>query len=309
MPKTWKRTRRNRAMPEWKGVISAIVTPLKKSGEMVDCEAIGAYCDFQVEKGIDGIFALGSTGEGPLLSMHERKTVAEALVHHVNHRVKVIIQTGCMTARDTTELTRHAFDIGADAAGIIVPYYYRLDEEAIFGHFARVADGVPGFPLFVYNIPEYTGNNVTATLFGRIVDRIETVVGVKTSHPDIIQVQGYVRAAGDRCAVFVGHDGLILAALSTGAVGIVSGNGSAFPEPLVEIYRAFVSGDLKRLKEGQAFVDRLRQVLGDGGIASFKTALRFRGIEVGHVREPHRDLSDPEATELGRALRELGVVD
>jgi 4-hydroxy-tetrahydrodipicolinate synthase len=277
-------------MPEWKGVISAIVTPLKKSGEMVDCEAIGAYCDFQVEKGIDGIFALGSTGEGPLLSMHERKTVAEALVHHVNHRVKVIIQTGCMTARDTTELTRHAFDIGADAAGIIVPYYYRLDEEAIFGHFARVADGVPGFPLFVYNIPEYTGNNVTATLFGRIVDRIETVVGVKTS------------------PVFVGHDGLILAALSTGSVGIVSGNGSAFPEPLVEIYRAFVSGDLKRLKEGQAFVDRLRQVLGDGGIASFKTALRFRGIEVGHVREPHRDLSDPEATELGRALRELGVV-
>lgn len=299
---------RDKNMPVWKGVVSAIVTPLKDGGNSIDPEAMCDYCDFIIERGVDGIFALGTTGEGPLLSTSERKSIAEALVAHVNRRVAVIIQTGCIRAEQTIELTKHCRDIEADAAGIVLPYYYNLDDEAIFDHFVRIADTVPGFPLFIYNIPECTGNNLSPDLFGRLIDRIETVVGVKTSNCDIFQVQNYIRIAEDKCSVFIGCDGLILASLSAGVRGIVSGNASVFPEPFVRIYQVLDRGELQKAREYQLSIDKLIEVLAKGGIASFKKALELRGIRVGGVREPNRNLSDEEAAELRESLREMGLV-
>ncbi|MFB0506744.1 MAG: dihydrodipicolinate synthase family protein [Thermodesulfobacteriota bacterium] len=299
---------RDKNMRVWKGVVSAIVTPLRDGGNDIDAEAMREYCDFIIQKGVDGIFALGTTGEGPLLSLSERKAIAEALVAHVNGKVPVIIQTGCIRAEQTIELTKHCHDIEADAAGIVLPYYYNLDDEAIFDHFMRIADTVPGFPLFIYNIPECTGNNLSPDLFGRLIDRIETVVGVKTSNCDIFQVQDYVRIAEDKCSVFIGCDALILASLSAGVRGIVSGNASVFPELFVMIYQAFDRGELQKVREYQLSIDKLIEVLAKGGIASFKKALELRGIRVGGVREPNRNLSDGEAAELRESLREMGLV-
>lgn len=299
---------RDKNMRVWKGVVSAIVTPLRDGGNDIDAEAMREYCDFIIQKGVDGIFALGTTGEGPLLSLSERKAIAEALVAHVNGKVPVIIQTGCIRAEQTIELTKHCHDIEADAAGIVLPYYYHLDDEAIFKHFVRIADTVPGFPLFIYNIPECTGNNLSPDLFGRLIDRIETVVGVKTSNCDIFQVQDYVRIAKDKCSVFIGCDALILASLSAGVRGIVSGNASVFPELFVMIYQAFDRGELQKVREYQLSIDKLIEVLAKGGIASFKKALELRGIRVGGVREPNRNLSDGEAAELRESLREMGLV-
>ncbi len=299
---------RDKNMPVWEGAVSAIVTPLKDEGNNIDPAAIREYCDFIIEGGADGIFALGTTGEGPLLSTSERKSIAEALVAHVNGRVPVIIQTGCIRAEQTIELTKHCRDIDADAAGIVLPYYYNLDDEAIFDHFVRIADTVPGFPLFIYNIPECTGNNLSPDLFGRLIDRIETVVGVKTSNCDIFQVQDYIRIAEDKCSVFIGCDALILASLCAGVRGIVSGNASVFPELFVRIYQAFDRGELQKAREYQLSIDKLIEVLAKGGIASFKKALELRGIRVGGVREPNRNLSDEEAAELKESLMELRLV-
>ncbi len=295
-------------MPVWKGVMSAIVTPLRDGGNDIDPEAVREYCDFIIEKGVHGIFALGTTGEGPLLSMTERKSIAEAIVTHVNGRVTVVIQTGCMRAEQTIELTKHSRDIGADAAAIVLPYYFELDEEAIFQHFMRIAHAVPDFPLFIYNIPQCTGNNLTPNLFKRILDGLRTIVGVKTSNDDIFQIQDYVRIAGDRCSVFIGYDGLILSALCAGVNGIVSGNASAFPEPFIGIYQAFERGEVQEARKYQRVIDKLRTVLEGGGTAAFKTALDLTGIKVGGVREPHRNLSAEEVAKLRESLREMGLV-
>jgi dihydrodipicolinate synthase/N-acetylneuraminate lyase len=295
-------------MPVWKGVIPAIVTPLRDGGNAIDLEALRGYCDFIIEKGVDGIFALGTTGEGPLLSMSERKSVGEALVAHVNKKVPVIVQTGCMRAEQTIELTKHSRDIGADAAGVLLPYYYPLDDEAIFEHFMRIADAVPAFPLFIYNIPQCTGNNLKPHLFGKLIDRIETIAGLKNSNPDLFQIKDYIRIAEDRCSIFIGYDALIHAGLSAGASGIVSGTASAFPEPFVNIYQAFESGEFQKTRQDQLLIDKLEKVTRCGDIASFKTALDFRGIRVGSVREPNRNLSVEEAAKLRESLRDMGLV-
>lgn len=295
-------------MPVWKGVIPAIVTPFRDGGSDIDLEALRQYCDFIIEKGVDGIFTLGTTGEGPLLSISERKSIAEALVAHVNRRVLVIVQTGCMRAEQTIELTKHCRDIGADAAAVVLPYYYSLDDQAIFEHFMRIADAVPAFPLFIYNIPEFARNNLKPDLFGKLIERIETIVGLKNSSSDIFQAKDYIRVAGDKCSIFVGCDALIQAVLSAGANGIVSGTASAFPEPFVGIYQAFESGELQKTRECQLFIDKLIGVTGNGDIASFKKALECRGMRVGDVREPNRSLSDQEAAKLRESLRKMGLV-
>jgi len=296
-------------MLTWEGVIAAIVTSLKDEGGKIDTEAMRSYCDFIVQKGVQGLFVGGTTGEGPLLSLQERKSIAETVVDQVKGKTRLIIQTGCITTDETIELTRYSRSVGADAAGIVLPYFYHLDDDALFKHFFKIANAVPGFPLFIYNIPQCTCNNLSPRLFEKLLEKIESLVGIKTSNPDIFQIQEYVRVAEDRCSVFVGCDGLILAGLSAGVRGIVSGNASAFPEPFIRIYQAFERGELEKAREYQLFIDKLRNVLGDGRyIASFKKSLGFRGIKVGSVREPNREFSAEETAKLRESLRELGLV-
>lgn len=296
-------------MQDWKGVIPAIVTPMSRDGKSVDHGALREYCDFMVERGVQGIFCCGTTGEGPLLSISERREIAETIVSHIKKRIKVIVQTGYITTEGSVELTVHSQSIEADAAGVVFPYYYHLPEDILYMHFLDIAEAVPGFPIFIYNIPQYTGNNLSLELFEKLLVSVKNIVGVKNSSANMLHMMGLIQRARGRCAVFAGNDGLILPALCAGADGIVSGNASAFPEPFVEMYRAFMNGDLKAAREMQLFIDRLRKVLASGrDIESFKKALEFRGFGAGGVRPPNRNLTEDEAKTLKKSLNELGLL-
>ena len=296
-------------MEEWKGVIPAMVTPLKDEGRSLDVDALRRYCAFLAERKVDGVFCGGTTGEGPLLSMDERKNLAEVTVSQLRGKVSVIVQTGCIRTDQTLELTKHARDIGADAAGVVLPYYYTYSDEMLYAYFAEIAESVPDFPLFIYNIPGCTTNNIGVGLFERLLNGISSIVGIKNSSDDIFQTSSFIHIAGKRCAIFNGSDGLLLPALSIGAAGFVSGNASAFPEPFVELFRAFKEGDLVRARDRQRFIDQLRKILASGrDNASFKRALQFRGMPVGGVRRPDRDLTDEESARLRDSLQGLDLL-
>ena len=296
-------------MKEWKGVIPAMVTPLKDEGRSLDVDALKRYCAFLAVRKVDGVFCGGTTGEGPLLSVDERKKLAEVTVSQLKGKVSVIVQTGCIRTDQTLELTKHARDIGADAAGVVLPYYYTYSDETLYAYFAEIAESVPAFPLFIYNIPGCTTNNIGAGLFERLLNSIDSIVGIKNSSDDIFQTSSFIHIAGKRCAIFNGSDGLLLPALSIGAAGFVSGNASAFPEPFVELFHAFKEGDLVRARDRQRFIDQLRKILASGrDNASFKRALQFRGVPVGGVRRPDRDLTDEESARLRESLRSLDLL-
>jgi 4-hydroxy-tetrahydrodipicolinate synthase len=296
-------------MEEWQGVVPAMITPLLNGGRGVDSGGLKGYCEFLADSKVHGVFCCGTTGEGPLLSPEERMKVAEVTVSVLKGRVRVVVQTGSITTDQTIALTKHARDIGADAAGLVLPYYYTFGDEMLYAHFMEVAEAVPGFPLFLYNIPGCTTNNISMTLLARLLERIGSIVGIKNSTDDLFQTIGFIRLAGDRCAVFNGNDGIILPALSVGARGLVSGNASAFPEPFLELFSAFQSADLEKAREMQRRIDTLRQVLAKGrDNASFKRALSFRGIPAGNVRKPDRDLNDEETAHLKNELEKLGFL-
>ncbi len=296
-------------VPEIRGVICPIVTPFDER-DRVDLVSTRRLIDFLLAHRIAGLMVGGTTGEGMLLTLGERKALCEAVVEHVAGRVPVIAHTGCIRTAETIELTRHARDVGATAASMIVPYFFSLDDEALFRHFTAIAEAVPDFPLFLYTFPGNAKNDISASLFERLLRAAPNIVGIKSSNPSLIRLQEYIEVGGDRVAVFCGVDGLMLPALTLGARGQISGNANVFPEVFCDLYEAFLSGDQLRALSLQRLVNRIRAVFRDGVTpAYFKAGLRLRGISVGRVRAPMRELKPEESQAVEEGLRALGLIE
>jgi 4-hydroxy-tetrahydrodipicolinate synthase len=160
--------------------------------------------------------------------------------------------------------------------------------------------------MYLYNIPGFAGNAVTASLIARLRPVCPSIVGMKHSDANLVRLQEFQQAGGPDFAIFNGSDAVAMAALTLGARGCVSGNSSAVPEVLLALYRAVRAGDLSAARVEQDRLHEVRALLGDGlNLAAFKTALRLRGIPVGGVRAPHRGLTPEEEARLERGMADF----
>lgn len=261
------------------GTLAAAITPLRDGGAALDEDAFAPYVDFLVAGGLDGILALGTTGEGILLSVEERKRAAELFVEAARGRFQVAAHAGAQTTADTVELARHASGSGADAVAVIAPPYYVLDEEALYRHFSAAAEAAEPLPFYLYEFKRRAGYSIPLPVIRRLGDRI---AGLKVSNQPWEAVEPYLIEGLD---VFVGAETLVERGLAAGAAGAVSGLAAAFPE----------GGPEKRaVLEGYPFQAALKFVLGR------------RGVPVREdVRAPLRTLSEDEREELGRWLESL----
>lgn len=290
------------------GIVCPMVTPFDEENH-IDYESTCQVMDFLLSKRVDCLMVGGTTGEGMLLSVAERKALCEAVVRHVAGRVPVIAHVGCMSTRDTIELIRHAESAGATAASIIVPYFFSLDDDSLFGHFVSIANVVPDFPIFLYTFPGNAKNDVSPVLLKRLLSAAPNIVGIKSSNPDLVRLQKYVEAGGNGFLTFCGVDGLMFPALAVGAKAQVSGNSNVFPETFGALYEAFAAGDMERARSLQQFINRIRMVFKDGITpAYFKAGLKLRGIPAGYVRPPMRELTPDESREVERGLCALELI-
>ena len=288
---------------KFRGPFAAMVTPFSDDGGQVSKPRLAAYCEFLIVRGIGGLFAFGTTGEWPLLSEEERAAGARALVRQAAGRVPVIVHAGAHGTAQAIRLARAAREAGATAASLISPPYYPLEEEALLEHFTAVARAVPGFPVFVYNLPELAGNDITPGLLLSVARKADNVIGLKYSGPSLERLADYRRVMGPDFSLFCGNDSLALAALEQGADGLVSGNASARPELLVSIYSLFRAGLLAEAAAKQAELDRFitgREEASE--LSFFKTLLALRGVPVGEVRPPLARLGEKGRAALGRWL-------
>ncbi|MBE3581001.1 MAG: 4-hydroxy-tetrahydrodipicolinate synthase [Thermoanaerobacteraceae bacterium] len=291
-----------------RGVIPAMVTPFNRSGE-IDEKAIKEYVEFLLGRGVHGLFPCGTNGEGLLLSVEERKWVAHIVVEQVAGRVPVVVHTGAINTRDTMELTKHAKDIGADAVGIVAPFYFPHDDESLEQHFRNVAFSVPDMPIYLYNIPGNAKNDLSPALVARLRRECPNIVGIKDSSKDLERLKEYIDVTDENFTVIVGTDSLFYPGLEVGAVGVVSAVANVFPEAVVQIYSYYRDGKFAEARAQQDYVNRLRDVLKRGPyITPYREALRLRGLDLGDPRPPLRLLSEAEREELYRGLRELGAV-
>lgn len=272
---------------KFSGVYAAMTTPFNDDLTTISGERLQLYTEFLLARGVDGLFALGTTGEWPLLSIDERLKVTELLVQIVKKRVPLIIHCGANTTASAVRLARHAKEAGATAVSVIAPPYYRLDDEALIEHFEAVAKSVDNLPVFLYNIPSNTGNDILPSVAARIVAGSSNVVGMKYSGDDYLRFRSYRQLLGRDFTLFCGNDSFALPWLIEGADALVSGNAAAYPEILVGLWGAFASANLRGAKRAQEVLDEIIEDRDRGReLSYFKNILACRGVSVGDVRPP-----------------------
>jgi len=279
---------------ELRGALAASATPLRDGGAELDEGAIAPIVDFLVGGGVSGLLALGTTGEGILFDVGERKRAAERFVEAAAGRVAVAVHCGAQTTADTAELAAHAAEAGADAVAVIGPPYFALDDRGLLEHFAAAAAACAPLPFYLYEFAARSGYQVPLPVIDALRERAANLTGLKVSDTPWERFEPYLI---DGLDVLVGPEALINRGLEGGAVGAVSGLAAAFPELVARVVT-------EPTEEGAAEAGRLRATVNTFPFhATIKHVLALRGVPVGpDVRAPLRGLDDEERSELERVV-------
>ncbi|MCS7180454.1 MAG: dihydrodipicolinate synthase family protein, partial [bacterium] len=249
---------------------------------------------FLISKGLDGLYVCGSTGEFPLMSVEERKKVAEIVKDEVGNKIKIIVHIGSLSTKNSIELAKHSEKIKVDAISSIPPFYYSFSFEEIYNYYKRVASSV-SLPFLFYYIPQTTGiflKNEQILKLGEI----DNIIGLKYTYTDFYLLQDLLIKMKGQWIAFSGPDELFLPALTMGVVGCIGSTQNILPEIFIEIYKSFKNGDIEKAGKLQKRVTEAVNLLHKyGGITSRKIALKFRGIDAGFAREPFlKDLKEKD---------------
>lgn len=280
-----------------RGALAAALTPLRAAGEALDEDAFAPYVDFLVAGGVDGLLALGTTGEGFLLPVEQRLRAAQLYVEAARGRLQVAVHCGAQSTWDTVELATHAADIGADAVAVMAPPYFPLDGEELLSHLSAAAKACAPTPFYVYEFAARSGYPVPLEVLERLRDEAPNLRGLKVSDTPWEQFAPYLVEGLD---IFVGPEALLPQGLAAGAVGAVSALASTFPELVVAAVRNPGGSDLASVRAA------LEQFPFQ---AAAKLVLAKRGVPVGpDVRRPLRMLTDAERRELEQWLESSSPV-
>jgi dihydrodipicolinate synthase/N-acetylneuraminate lyase len=273
-----------------KGALAAALTPLRDGGSALDEDAFAPYLGFLADGRLDGILALGTTGEGILLSVPERKRAAEVFLASADGRLQVAVHCGAQTSADTVVLAEHAAAAGADAVAVIAPPYFRLDADSLLEHFRRAARACAPTPFYLYEFEAVSGYPIPLEVIARLREEAANLAGLKVSDAPFEKVQPYLVEGLD---VFVGAEALLAQGLGAGAAGAVSGLAAAFPAEVAEVVGAPSPDGARRVGDLRAGIERFPRH------AALKLLVGRRGIPVREdVRAPLRGLTPAERDEL-----------
>jgi dihydrodipicolinate synthase/N-acetylneuraminate lyase len=259
---------------------------MAEDGQRLDERALGPLMGFLAGGGVDGLLACGTTGEGILLSVDERRRVVELFLARRPAGFQVAVHAGAQTTADTVALARHAAEVGADAVAVIAPPYFPLDEAEILEHLRAAAAACAPLPFYIYEFAGRSGYQIPITAIERMRELAPNLAGMKVSDTPFERVEPYLLEGLD---VFVGSEPLVLQGMERGAVGAVSGLATAWPETvaaLVHDWDPLAHARVVDLRERLAHVPFH---------AALKTVLAARGVPVRpDVRAPLRGLTDDE---------------
>lgn len=264
-----------------------MLTPLDSTGEPSLGEA-EKLVELFVQQKLDGIYLLGSTGQGPLLSVPQRQAVAECVVRTAAGRIPVMVHVGAVSTDDSVSLAHHASKIGANAISSVGPIYYRAGTDAVFEHYRRIGS-VGGLPFFVYHLSSVN----TLSLGGReYVERLlglPNIAGMKFTERDLYQLGLICSYSRDRLQVFSGADEVFCQAAMSGACGAIGTFFNVWGVECQAARQAFVGGSITAgSRFMKAFQLVLDEILSSQSTWTFlRAAMRIRyKIDIGPCRAP-----------------------
>lgn len=287
----------------FEGVLPAIITPFKEDGSL-DKSGLRRNIELLCETGISGIVPCGTTGESATLSHDEHKRVVEIAVDCST--VPVVAGTGSNNTLEAIDLTRHAANVGADAALLIAPYYNRPNDRGILEHYQKIAESAD-IPIIIYNIPKRTGVDVRPELIAKLAER-KNIIGAKEASGNLSQVSRVIELTMDRgFSVLSGDDDLTLPMLAIGAAGVISVVANVAPSKTVEMVAAFKRGDIDKARRlHYELAPLVRAMFLETNPIPVKTAYRMLGLAAGPLRLPLAPMSAENEAKLKEVLTRLG---
>lgn len=287
------------------GCLTAIVTPFRDG--LVDFEALARLVEWQIEQGIDGIVAVGTTGESATLAVDEHVAVIAAVVKAARGRVPVVAGAGGNATAEALELTKASEDAGADALLHVTPYYNRPNQEGLFRHFEAVARSTK-LPIILYNVPTRTGCDLLTDTVVRLAD-FDNVIGIKDATGNLVRGTELIAKVGDRMTILSGDDGTSFPLYACGARGVISVVSNVAPRAMADMWDAVVAGDWDRARQRHFELRVLSQMLfAEPSPAPTKAALAIMGRCTVDVRLPLVPATAGLTEQLGGALRGAGLL-
>jgi 4-hydroxy-tetrahydrodipicolinate synthase len=225
-----------------RGSIAPLVTPFGTDGSL-DLETIGELVDWQLERGTHGISVGGSTGEPTSQTTAERLAVMRTAAEAIDGRVPFLPATGTARLASTLELTHEARALGAAAALVVTPYYGRAQQQGLYNWYSRIAAEIPDLPILIYNVPVRAAVDITPETVGRLRRAHENIVGIKETTRDFEHVSYVLNECGTDFIALSGIELLCYPMLCLGGRGHLSCVANFAPEPVAELYDAFIAGD------------------------------------------------------------------
>ncbi len=296
----------------FEGIYPAAPTPFTANGEKVDEGALRTIIDHLIGQGVQGFFALGSTGEGPMLTLEEHKRINDIFMEQCKGRVRVFMQIGRNLLSETIEMAKYAAKSGVDGVAGLLPWFYACDSLATVNYFETLSKAVSGTPLFIYNIPVRTGNTLTFEALEELCKRCPNMAGVKESG-SLENIEQWLRLQNDNFRVFCGNDLFEYDSYKIGVRSIVAAFATWMPETFLAFDKAANAGDWDEAQKQQ---DRIKEVitpiihpdLMPNLNSSIKAGLKMQGLPAGFVRPPNRELTDEETERVHKALLASGFL-
>lgn len=287
---------------QYKGVIPALMTVFDQN-ENIDEAGMRSLVNYVLEQKVDGLYLTGSTGEGFLMTLEERKRVVEIVMDEVAGRVPVLVHVGAISTKLSIELAQHAYEAGADGVSSVPPFYWKFTDDQIFNYYKEIAEATP-LPMIVYNVP-------LAGLFGiPMVKRLATVENIKgikytaATHYEIMQLKTEI---GKDFLVYSGSDEMAASGLLAGSDGIIGSFYNVIPDLFIKINKAMEDGKMKEAAELQNLaVQIIMHTLSYGSMAAtMKAMLRWIGVNAGYARRPFNNFTEEQEKAMKQSFQDL----
>jgi 4-hydroxy-tetrahydrodipicolinate synthase len=297
--------------PRFAGVMVPLVTPFDEQGSYAD-GAMDRLLDYVIGAGVHGVLVMGSTGEFSEMNATTRKDILAHAIAHVRGRVPVLAGIGANSTRETVELGHHAQSVGAAAALVVNPYYTPMSRDKLYGFYRDVAASVT-LPVFIYNFPGMTGQDLEPNLVKDLAFTCENIVGIK----DTVEAPGHTRqiiqevhAERPDFMIFSGYDDQLLNALMLGGHGGFPATANFAPEVACGLFRAFHEGDYPATIALHRRIAALVAIYGvdTPSYSAIKAAMRLRGLDIGPgVLLPDRPLDTQGIAKVSAILKLAGI--
>ena len=296
----------------FKGIIPPVITPLQSQNK-VDTEGLIRLLEHILSGGVNGLFILGTSGEGPSLSYDLRYEVIKRVCSHVDGRVPVLAGITDTSFTESLELAKYAAVCGSDAVVAAPPYYFTVNQQELIRYYLALADQSP-LPLFLYNMPPHTKINITPETVELLSDH-PNIIGFKDSSGDVIYFQKVLSLLKNRqnFPVFVGPEEILMQTMMSGGDGGVNGGANLFPKLYVAMYDAVIDNDFNRMHKLQEKILEVSSKLYTIGnspmkyLQGVKCALSLMGICSDVMAFPYQSLSSEEKKQVQKALQELNM--